>query len=405
MAASSVLVVEELTGQKRKVWLMGPALPLQGAEWATRQKLSTTWYQGNALEATQQVLGPEEMPSDWTGKWNTTRMVSAPSIYYPTTGAPQRITRASTMRDILDDLFLSAALLSVTWAADEGRKIVRLGRAAEWHFPHTRMDDIEWSITWAWTGRGGRVQRVATFRKDSQNVVSQKIQQELAQLVAEVTEASLLQSKKGLALSADTFSLGDLEALANAPFELMKQVSQFATQVANRIQRIGALVDKIGSLPDSLARQVRDIATNMAAVLNTFCAQASRTPPDTLTTAGSTGRVSQGLKAAMYAGAVQGQAERAAAAATALARAARASESTLKGGAAGDRAQTADMLGVHLTKQGETFSTISLAWYKNPDEGGALAKANGFPQYQVAPPPGFPLVIPNRAALAGLHQI
>ena len=82
----SSLTIEELGPagpdfQPRKIVLIGPALPFQGAEWGFENQIVTTWYPGNGQEATQQNLGPREMPSAWEGEWKRTLMGKSPSIF------------------------------------------------------------------------------------------------------------------------------------------------------------------------------------------------------------------------------------------------------------------------------------------------------------------------------------
>ena len=141
---SSSLVIEELSGDKRVLELVGSGLPFQGATWTSALRVITKWYPGNNAEATQQVLGPIELPSDWEGKWSTTRLIATPCRFRQQ-GTDQLVTRASSLRTAADLLFSSGQRLRVTWGAgstSDARWIVREGRAVEWAFPHDRMDDI-----------------------------------------------------------------------------------------------------------------------------------------------------------------------------------------------------------------------------------------------------------------------
>src|ERR1700722_19815557 len=52
-----------------------------GAEWAMKVSAVTTWYPGNPDEATQQVLGPQELPSRWNGDWRRTMIGTSPGGY------------------------------------------------------------------------------------------------------------------------------------------------------------------------------------------------------------------------------------------------------------------------------------------------------------------------------------
>ena len=52
---ASTITIEEIGGSRR-LELRGAALPLQGTEWGTAQRLVTKWYVGNTIEATQQIF-------------------------------------------------------------------------------------------------------------------------------------------------------------------------------------------------------------------------------------------------------------------------------------------------------------------------------------------------------------
>lgn len=410
VANPSTVVIEELKGRNlqiaRKVELVGAALPFQGAAWSTHQKLVTTWYAGNGLQATQHVLGPEEVPSEWEGFWRTNRLIVSPSTFTADGGSPEQVFRAAELRDVLDDIFLHGALLRVTWAGGEGRKVVRLGRASDWEFAHDREDDIGWKVSFEWTGRGALQQRVVSFRGDDSTGLQRELAVQLSQLQSALAglNAQSVQVNRAIPKSADTFTLGDLEAMANGPQELMKSLSQAANNVANRIDRVGALVEKVATTPAQLAGSLSDIATNATSVLAQFADRMGRVVPDTYTRIGSD-KVTQVLKAASYFGEAQERSEAAASASVKLRASASRKNSGLKlGGALKDRARPADIIAVHLPRQGETFVSLSQRYYKTPDHSAEIAKANGFPQYQVTPPIGRPLIIPNLTAVENLSH-
>jgi hypothetical protein len=128
-AVGSSISIEELEpttpgGRPRKLILVGPALPLQGGiDWAGDTKLVTTWYPGNGVEASQQVLGAVEMPSQWSGEWRRAMMGRAPTTYYDETGTRRGIIDPMDLWSVLDDFRISAARLRVTWSI-RGRELV-----------------------------------------------------------------------------------------------------------------------------------------------------------------------------------------------------------------------------------------------------------------------------------------
>lgn len=401
MGASSV-IIEELTGQGRRLELRGAGMPFRGANWGTRMRMSTTWYSGNSIQATQQVFGSAELPTNWEGVWNTTRLVSSAAEYKGPEGT-QKIARAWVLRDVVESLLSSGARLRVTWATTN-QKIVRVGRAAEWDFPHDREDDIRWKVTWDWMGRGGVQQRVVTFKGDDKVAAQKELNFALAALQqVQALGGAAMQSAAGVPLSADSLSLGDLEAFANGPLETMKSIQQAANQINDTIEDLASIAETIATTPAQLATAAIQIATNAINVLNQVDQDLGQSVPEAYTKVGTVS-VPQLLKASKTFGNVQTSSQVAVDVALKLAEAARRRQNALTAGRRGDRAKPADMLAVYLTKQDDTFLSISAKFYKTPDHSAEVAKANGFPEYQVSPPVGFPLIVPNLTAIEDLQQ-
>ncbi len=121
-ATGSSLTIEETASagagfQPRKITLLGPALPFMGAEWGFENNVQTTWYPGNAIEATQQNLGPREMPSNWEGEWKRTLMGRLPTRYVDESGQEHKIVSPHVLREVFED---------VARAARQGRPQLRI---------------------------------------------------------------------------------------------------------------------------------------------------------------------------------------------------------------------------------------------------------------------------------------
>src|SRR4051812_27845358 len=132
MGQISSITIEELTGAKRKLELIGAGLPLRGAKWSSTLVMSTKWNPGNGADATQHVLCPTDPPSEWNGKWNTTRLVSNPCLFYAssTTKVGQPISRAASLVEVFEAIQRSGQRMRVTWymGTEEGdKKLVREG--------------------------------------------------------------------------------------------------------------------------------------------------------------------------------------------------------------------------------------------------------------------------------------
>ncbi len=391
----SIVTIEEKTGQKRKLELRGPCLPRRGASWKGEQRLVTTWYAGNPFQATQQVLGAVELPSDWEGVWTTTRMYGCPSFFFAGAGAAGvAIIRASTMRDYVDDFARAGALLSVTWATGDGRSIVREGRIGPFEFPHERMDDIEWRITFVWTGRGGAQARVLSTRSEDSEANLRELQGTLTDLQSSIQGALISAANPRLPLSANTFTLGNLEALAAGPKNAVASLLRVVTSVSSRVNAIGNLVQSIANTPADLRSQLSDITTDLGGTMRRQTAVLSRLPPEVATLRPE--KPSSVAQACLYFGTVARQTDRVSRSTTSIDTAIRrnhvASSSRTD---RRDRATAADVITTYRTSAGDTFAMIAIRFYGDPERGGTIAIANNFPGYQVSPPVGFALVIPT----------
>ena len=409
----SILVITELKGRDlqfgRRVVLRGPTLPFRGAAWSGQFRLTTTWYPGNGAEATQHVLGPMDMPSTWNGVWNTTRMVSMPALVGIGVAPGRDVFRADLLRDFLEQLVRDGALLQVVWRQGSpasqpkasvpplpvpDRAITRLGRCSSWEFSHERMDDIEWSLTFDWIGRGQKQQKVAIKQeRDIADFFKRLAKRRLALIAKRALN-------KGInpASAPSLFNLADIESLLDAPNQLMNQLKQMMNLLTNRIARVVEIGTKAKTIPSNLYNQLLDITQNFNDSLNQVSDQFSRLPAELAANADN--RAAQIFKTHSYINKVQQEADLTAAEAVEIARQLRTKKSSTDPASKNtDTALPSDILTVHIVKQGETFVTIAALYYSFGDLGSKIAKANGFPLYQVAPPTGHPLIIPSAAAL------
>lgn len=390
----STIIIEERSGRRRKVELRGAGLPFQGAGWGAGLVVATTRNAG-ARTSTQHVLAFEELPSEWEGEWNTTRLISAPPAYSEEGGAAQPIVNADTLRDALEQIFLGAVLLRVTWVARENRRIVRLGRATEWNFSHIRADDIRWNITFEWIGRDEDRPK-SSIKGEGLVAATRAAVLAATNAATEIETARIRASNRQLPASASAFDLGQLEALADGPRELVDSFARFATAVGNRFRHVGDLLVKVRETPAGIAGQLVDIARNAVAESNRFCDQMSREGPETMSTRN---KVSALLNAMTYYSGAQTQAELLADEALRAARAAQQRKTARQraGEQPGAFASPDDVTGAHMPREGETMTTIALKYYQ-ADLGYELARANGLPGQTIKPPPRM-LVLMSREAL------
>lgn len=407
----SELLIRELAGLKREIRLRGAALPRQGAaQWGGKQRLITTWYPGNSAEATQQVLGPIENQSVFSGVWNTTRLTRLPAIYSPTVGTETPVAFADGLREIVETLLRGGTLLQVLWINAEaatfgGRSIQRLGRATDWNFNYTRMDDLDWSITFEWASRGLSQQRVTQFRDDGTNAGKIAYLNNIILSVDESINSTKIQlSKRTIPKSANKFTLEQLGQIADGPGRLMKDFSQSMNRLSNRVKTLGDLINKVKGLPYELATQLIDACTGGIIAANHLRDSITQTPPEKYTTQQSLAALT---RAAAY---MKGGTDSADAVSSALyeqSATIRASVDVRRtsgpdGKALPPRRNVPSVLNgsrlqvqTYLVRKGDTLASISMKFYGVIEGAYGIAFGNGLPLKTVSPPVGRVLIIPN----------
>lgn len=394
---ASVVTIEEKTGQRRRVVLRGAGLPLQGASWKTRQALVTKWYAGNPWEATQHVLGPSDPPTELRGIWNTTRLVAAPASFYSGAGAAeQKVVVASELREVFDgDLGIvrSGALLRVTWSTDDGRSIAREGRIGDADFSHARFDDISWTMTFEWTGRGGGPPREVQFRGDDAILAQRDAVRALNDLSTTIPGSLGPETAvPGLPQSATDPTIGTLESVDPTALELLNLASDAASLFSQRIFASFASATDIASATAFDVSTDASISAQAAAnFASGFLRQLGEIPAERLARPGSS--AAQVAAIAAWVARIAAQAQRAEARSQDLAAAAAKRKSALAAQRP-DRMTAGAVRSTALAMRGDTFASLALRHYGSADLAGQLARANGVPSYQVAPCPGSVVAIP-----------
>lgn len=400
----SVVVIEELTGQRRKLFLSGSALPLQGASWSGETAMATEWNPGNR-EATQHVLNPKEMPSDWEFEWHTTRLIANPAQYVNENGSTQFISQAFDLSVLAESFCRNGMLLRVTWsssAANESRpsaRQVRIGRASTWDFAYDRADDLAASISFEWIGRGTQQPKASRIRGTADIEARNEAQRASDAVARQILEAAIRQ-RENAANSATKFTLGQLESLAEAPLELVDSMARQANAISSRVRRVGEVISTVRETPQAIAGRVFDVANNAVSVSTQFLDEMSREGPETQALGT---KVSTLTRTASYYSGAQTQADLMSGAYADLAERTRRRRSAIfasPGASRGvDQMRVGDILDVHLGRAGETMASIARRYYEDADLADELCRANGLATYTIQAPVGQPLIIPVRRAL------
>lgn len=142
---TSAFVIRELSGDKREVKLQGRALPYKPFNLESSQRVEIAWLPGSAV-GTSTVLGPKEGPTILNGYWKTKYLGDATT---PLLLNGEAIVSASLARQLFDDILRKGQLVEVTWADEK-----RHGHLSEFKKNWYTTNDLEWSIGFAWIGRG-----------------------------------------------------------------------------------------------------------------------------------------------------------------------------------------------------------------------------------------------------------
>ena len=400
--ATSSLVIEELTGKKRRLELRGPGLPFQGAEWPVENRIPTRWNPGNP-EATQHVVGPTDPPSEWEGVWRTSMLIACPSKYSDSAG-DTLVVYAKTLHEVVDDIARGGQLLRVTWASSAGSansrvpirelKITRLGRIESYVPKFLRTDDLTWKLKFVWVSRDSVGPK--TTDTQGQNAIALLRQAMIAQ-----GNASAAVTKPPTVSFLGQSLLGTLETLTDEPMALMNGFAQDAEVITHSMKEVGDLVNKVKDLPAALLNRALDVATNAVSVANQFVDQVSRKGPEAIC---SSNKVSALTRAVAYYSNAQTQAQYMAQVNAELAIRLRRARIASAAQTSGSSSNGSDLLAVYMPHDGDTFLSISQRYY-NADLAGELARANGLPAYTISPPDRVPVIVPVRAVLDRLGSV
>lgn len=408
MAFDSTVSIEELTGDKRLLVLGGSALPKQGVPFGVKQRVITKFNSGSR-DAVQHVLGPTETQAQWAGVWRSTQLARNP-VRLRQDGSDTFITRAVTVARVFENIVRSGQRVRVTWSqavfsqgvADGNERIVRLGLCSDFQPNFTRMDDLEWTATWDWSGRGEAEQTVTSVKNDDLGSVVQGALQQLRALVDLIQKNAIKTATEAATSSPSTFSLGDLEALANAPTEFFNSLFNACTLAISGITEVAGLLETIVMQPANVASRAVDTAEAAASTIVNIVETFTRTIPDAYASVAD--RPALLISIVSYFDDVEAQAEKASGACTDLATVMRRQVSRHLLATAQKKDGAPDILAVYIPKQGQTFTIISWLFFTVPDYAGDIAFANGYDSWATTPEPGGVLIIPTLKALQQSQQ-
>jgi hypothetical protein len=409
---SSFLIIEELsesTGAQgaldqifrsgRRIELRGSGLPKQLAGWTGKQRVTTKFYVGNP-NATQQVLGPMEMPSEWDGEWHRTMLSRSPCIYIDDSGVPQNVVRPDQLVAAMDELRVRGHRLRVTWngtlAEDDTQamRMTREGRISEFATNIIRAEDINWKLTFDWASRGAPAPSV-NVRQGADGLLLKMAQVQAAANQAINARGFLTALKNKSPGSANKFTLGQLERLLGAPVQYVQAIGRQIQQVAQRLADVAALGKRTALEPWQVANAVVAIAKNTISITSNSISSLSAIPPEILTLgsrASDVARAARSFNRIINADMSLRQAALELQAQARLAQGPRATRDAR--GAQVSQPSAGAVPRLHRCRQGQTPQMISTMYYGTPDFAAEILRANRLSWYTVDLTPGQILVIP-----------
>jgi phage tail protein X len=403
----STLRIEELTSsgskQPRSVTLTGAALPLMGAEWGVENNVTTTWYPGNGDEASQQTLGPREMPSAWGGHWSQVMLSQADSAAFAVDerGTQSGIADPSALFDFIEDIVRAGQRLRVTYSRDDpsgltpGVRKVREGRVKTFKGRLGYAQDIDWTINFVWASRGKVTSPTVATRDPSIKDASAAIQAKLAAFLSRFNQPVVPSS----------LTLGQLAKLASAPSAYVNALVRSADQIANDISQAVDIATTLATIPATVANQALNFTQDAINQANQMVQQLGQIPCEYLAVKSNASDV---IVAAQSFGQTSDAAKEISDTAQTFydqfGANARAMPGQSQLGSRQSASSVSDLLDVYRTKTGDTPQNLSMRYYATPDHGVDILRANQMPWYQPAFAAGTLLVIPTLSATgAGLQ--
>lgn len=233
---ASALTIEQLSGERRLLRLVGRALPYRPFNLKTGQRVQTTWLPGSP-RASVTVLGPTEDPSSISGYWKDKYLGEQTGVqaYGDSTLANPFIVDGSavvTVRqavDVVDALVREGQIVEVTWDMQ-----TRHGYLTEFDKNWHNIHDLEWSMKFEWVGRGEPVVPSVFTQEVSISNVSSTIKSTVDDINAFALEPGfaldttfyqdLLAKLQALSDLSDRLqaSVANMSALALAPFNALR---------------------------------------------------------------------------------------------------------------------------------------------------------------------------------------
>lgn len=266
----STLIIVETTGPQRSVQLDGRAGPLKGVAFGGSMRAEITHYPGNPI-ASVQVLGAEEDPTTFKGKWKRRFFAPIGGTDAPDasaeaqftvldSGGSRSIVDVPDMVAFMDSIRRAGQLLEVSWA-----ELVRVGILKKFTPTfHSRME-VEWEMEFEWISQG-EVYVETQKKSDSLSDIEQAAAAAIANVVDVVDTQIAPERFEGTAVTEATGAEGAVlvepsasASLTDGPAPVGASVGQAVGNVAldpTIAEQVNALVGGYAELRDLVSSYV-----------------------------------------------------------------------------------------------------------------------------------------------------
>jgi hypothetical protein len=238
----------------QRVVLRGRALPYAKVDWGVSQRVTTTFYPGNPV-ATQQVLGPEELPTTMEGMWKARYLENNVLV----DGVELDPDPFAVVR-LFSDMCRIGAVWRVTWLG-EVRRGVMTSFTPTWH----RQTDCGWEAVFDWAARdddGTEPPDLGDPPGGSFDILG-----EINSFLDKVAAAPLVASQ------LVNMVIGDIRAIQETASRIVGILASAETLVSAPAQVIGSLRAAIVSLANQVnvaVRRIGDSAQSSVTAVSTL---------------------------------------------------------------------------------------------------------------------------------------
>ncbi len=240
--------IREITGDERSVTLRGRALPYPGGAFEGSQRSTLQWYSGNTV-ATQQILGPEEMPSVFEGMWKDKFLLDVQSgeTEADIQGFDTPGFSAGTAEELvaaMDDMRREGQVVRVEWGP-----YVRTGIVKRFRSEPERVEDIRWEVEFEFSSRNDETAPRAAAAPET-----------IFDLLGAINDVSDIPLPEGL--SPDYLAL-----VLNGIADLEESISGFLDDVASVTQLAeapGLILGRINAAVSNILTQCADIISRLS---------------------------------------------------------------------------------------------------------------------------------------------